>query len=100
MLYGATEQNFLDGFGGRLHYACPSGWLIYTYRGRDYHLDDDIADPEIIMKASLGQGKNLLIKKAPPRRGINPIPFMSRKRGRRKSGVLALHFGAPGMGNN
>ena len=38
--------------------------------------------------------------KAPPRRGINPIPFMSRKRGRRKSGVLALHFGAPGMGNN
>ena len=30
--------------------------------------------------------------KAPPRRGINPIPFMSRKRGRRKSGVLALHF--------
>lgn len=20
MLYGATEQNFLDGFGGRLHY--------------------------------------------------------------------------------
>ena len=39
-------------------------------------------------------------RKAPPRRGINPIPFMSRKRGRRKSGVLALHFGAPGMGNN
>lgn len=39
-------------------------------------------------------------EKAPPRRGINPIPFMSRKRGRRKSGVLALHFGAPGMGNN
>ena len=38
--------------------------------------------------------------KAPPRRGINPIPFMSRKRGRRKSGILALHFGAPGMGNN
>lgn len=65
MLYGATEQNFLDGFGGRLHYACPSGWLIYTYRGRDYHLDDDIADPEIIMKASLGQGKNLLIKTFP-----------------------------------
>lgn len=30
--------------------------------------------------------------KAPPRRGINPIPFMSRKRGRWKSGVLALHF--------
>ena len=38
--------------------------------------------------------------KLPARRGINPIPFMSRKRGRRKSGVLALHFGAPGMGNN
>ena len=36
----------------------------------------------------------------PPHRGINPIPFMSRKRGRRKSGILALHFGAPGMGNN
>lgn len=65
MLYGATEQNYLDGFGGRLYYACPSGWLIYTYRGRDYHLDDDIADPEIIMKASLGQGKNLLIKTFP-----------------------------------
>lgn len=65
MLFGVTEENFLDSFGGQLHYACPSGWLIYSYRGRDYHLDESIADPEIIMKASLGQGKNLLIKAFP-----------------------------------
>ena len=36
-----------------------------THRGRDYHLDENIADPEAIMKASLDQGKNLLIETFP-----------------------------------
>lgn len=55
---------------------------------------------QTLAKLNLTHLKNRRNHKAPPRRGINPIPFMSRKRGRRKSGVLALHFGAPGMGNN
>lgn len=65
MLYGLTGENFIDRFGGRLFYACPSGWPIYAHRGRDYHLDEGIADPEATMKASLEQGKNLLIKTFP-----------------------------------
>ncbi len=60
-----TGKNFIDRFGGRPWYACPSGWPIYTYRGRDYHLDEDVADPETGMKASLEQGKNLLISTFP-----------------------------------
>lgn len=55
---------------------------------------------QTVAELNLTHLKNRRNHKAPPRRGINPIPFMSRKRGRRKSGVLALHFGAPGMGNN
>lgn len=65
MFYELTGKNFIDRFGGRLWYACPSDCLIYTYRGRDYHLDEGIADPEATMKASLEQGKNLLIKTFP-----------------------------------
>lgn len=62
VLYGDTikdrlEKDFIGQFGGRMYYACPSGCTIYTHRGRDYHLDEDIADPEVIMKASLEQGK-------------------------------------------
>lgn len=53
--------NFIDCFGGRLWYACPDGWSIYTHRGRDYHLGKAIADPEAVMKASLEQRKNFPI---------------------------------------
>ena len=70
VLYGdgirkQLEEDFVGRFGGRMYYACPSNWPIYTHRGRDYHLDENIADPEAIMKASLDQGKNLLIETFP-----------------------------------
>ena len=64
-MFEDLQEAFTARFGGRLYYACPSGWPIYTHRGRDYHLDEDIADPEAIMKASLEQGKNLLITTFP-----------------------------------
>ncbi|WP_195199845.1 hypothetical protein [Faecalispora jeddahensis] len=60
-----TTNNFIDHFGGRLWYACSSGWPIYTFRGRNHHLDESIAEYEAVMMASLKQGKNLVIKTFP-----------------------------------
>ena len=55
---------------------------------------EELAEQTGISKSALGSYEKDDYKeinhgnlKAPPRRGINPIPFMSRKRGRRKSGV-------------
>lgn len=52
-------------FGGRLFYAMPDGRFIYHHRNKDYGLDETIADPETVMKASLEQDKNLLIATFP-----------------------------------
>jgi hypothetical protein len=70
ILYGdgikkQLEADFVMRFGGRLYYACPSGWPIYTHRGRDYLLEGSAASPEAVMKASLEQGENLLITTFP-----------------------------------
>ena len=59
------EQQFTVRFGGRFFYAEPDGRFVYHYRGRDYLLEVDSADPEAVMKESLEQGKNLLIKAFP-----------------------------------
>lgn len=55
-----TAQKFIDRFGGYIWIACPDGWPVYSYRGRDYHLDDAFANPEAVMAASLEHGKNLI----------------------------------------
>ena len=60
-----TEEAFTVRFGGRLSYAMPDGRYIYHYRGRNYLLEGSAASPEAVMKASLEQGKNLLITTFP-----------------------------------
>lgn len=59
------EQQFTVRFGGRFFYAEPDGRFVYHYRGRDYLLEMDSADPEAVMKESLERGKNLVIKAFP-----------------------------------
>lgn len=60
-----TEEAFTARFGGQVFYAMPDGRCVYEYRGRDYLLEADNADPETVMKDSLEQGKNLVIKTFP-----------------------------------
>ena len=84
--YFDTAHGYLQGKGETALKEC----LTSRYPRERYVLTDKLTADFFKTEAD----------KAPPRRGINPIPFMSRKRGRRKSGVLALQFGAPGMGNN
>ena len=59
------EQQFTARFGGRFFYAMPDGRYIYHYRGRDYLLEVDNADPKAVMKDSLERGKNLVITTFP-----------------------------------
>ena len=59
------EQQFTARFNGRFFYAEPDGRFVYHYRGRDYLLEGSVSDPEAVMKDSLEQGKNLLIKVFP-----------------------------------
>lgn len=58
-------EQFTARFGGRLFYAMPDVGYVYEYRGRSYFLEGSGPDPEAVMKASLEQGKNLLIKTFP-----------------------------------
>lgn len=64
-LKNQLEQEFTARFGGRLFYAMPDVGYVYEYRGRSYLLEGSGPDPEAVMKASLEQGKNLLIKTFP-----------------------------------
>ena len=64
-LKNQLEADFTTRFGGRFFYAMPDGRYVYQWRGRDYLLEDFSASPEAVMKASLEQGKNLLIKTFP-----------------------------------
>ena len=59
------EQQFTARFNGRFFYAEPDGRFAYHYRCWDYLLGVDSADPEAIMKESLKQGKNFVIKAFP-----------------------------------
>ena len=43
----------------------PDGLYVYQRRGRSYLLEGSSISPEMIMKASLEQGKNLLITTFP-----------------------------------
>lgn len=58
-------EAFIARFGGRVFYAIPDGRCVYQYRGRDYLLEADDADPEAVMRDSLEYGKNLVIKTFP-----------------------------------
>ncbi len=58
-------EAFTARFGGRFFYAMPDGRYVYQRRGRDYLLEGSAASPEAVMKASLEQGENLLIKTFP-----------------------------------
>ncbi len=69
----ATAQKFIERFGGTLFYAMPGGGLVYQYRGRDYLLEDFTVEAEATMKASLGQGRNL-IPQTFPKVDLYPYP--------------------------
>lgn len=60
-LKNQLEADFTARFGGRFFCAMPDGRYVYQRRGRDYLLEGFSASPETVMKASLEQGKNLLI---------------------------------------
>lgn len=64
-LKNQLETDFTASFGGYFFYAVPDGQYIYQRRGRDYRLDGSEVNPDAVMKASLEQGKNLLIKTFP-----------------------------------
>ena len=64
-LKNQLESDFTARFGGRLFYAMPDGLYVYQRRGRSYLLEGSSTSPEMIMKASLEQGKNLLITTFP-----------------------------------
>ena len=59
------ESDFTARFGGRFFCAMPDGRYVYQRRGRDYLLECSSASPEVVMKASLEQGENLLITTFP-----------------------------------
>lgn len=65
ILLNSYKEQFTARFGGRLFYAMPDIGYVYEYRGRCYLLKGSGPDPEAVMKASLEQGKNLLIKTFP-----------------------------------
>ena len=60
-LKNQLEADFTARFGGRFFCTMPDGRYVYQQRGRDYLLEGSSASPEATMKASLEQGKNLLI---------------------------------------
>ena len=60
-LKNQLEADFTARFGGGFFCAMPDGRYVYQRRGRDYLLEGSSASPEVVMKASLEQGKNLLI---------------------------------------
>ena len=64
-LKNQLEADFTARFGGRFFCAMPDGRYVYQRRGRDYLLEGSSASPEVVMKASLEQGKNLLITTFP-----------------------------------
>ena len=64
-LKNQLEADFTARFGGRFFCSMPDGRYVYQRRGRDYLLEDSSASPEAVMKASLEQGKNLLITTVP-----------------------------------
>ena len=64
-LKNQLEADFTARFGGRFFCSMPDGRYVYQRRGRDYLLEDSSASPEAVMKASLEQGKNLLITTFP-----------------------------------
>ena len=64
-LKNQLEADFTARFGGRFFCSTPDGRYVYQRRGRDYLLEDSSASPEAVMKASLEQGKNLLITTFP-----------------------------------
>ena len=64
-LKNLLEADFTARFGGRFFCTMPDGRYVYQYQGKDYLLDVSGPDPEGVMKASLEQGKNLLITTFP-----------------------------------
>lgn len=64
-LKNQLEADFTARFGGRFFCSMPDGRYVYQRRGRDYLLEDSSASPEAVMRASLEQGKNLLITTFP-----------------------------------
>ena len=64
-LKNQLEADFAARFGGRFFCAMPDGRYVYQRRGRDYLLEGSSASPEVVMKASLEQGENLLITTFP-----------------------------------
>ena len=60
-LKNQLEADFTARFGGRFFCAMPDGRYVYQRRGRDYLLEGSSASPEVVMKASLEQGENLLV---------------------------------------
>lgn len=64
-LKSQLEADFTARFGGRFFCAMPDGRYVYQRRGRDYLLECSSASPEVVMKASLEQGENLLITTFP-----------------------------------
>ena len=64
-LKSQLESDFTARFGGRFFCAMPDGRYVYQRRGRDYLLECSSASPEVVMKASLEQGENLLITTFP-----------------------------------
>lgn len=64
-LKNQLEADFTARFGGHFFCSMPDGRYVYQRRGRDYLLEDSSASPEAVMKASLEQGKNLLITTFP-----------------------------------
>ncbi len=64
-LKSQLEADFTARFGGRFFRAMPDGRYVYQRRGRDYLLECSSASPEVVMKASLEQGENLLITTFP-----------------------------------
>lgn len=60
-LKNQLEADFTARFGGRFFCTMPDGRYVYQRRGRDYLLEGSSVSPEAVMKASLEQGKNLLI---------------------------------------
>ena len=64
-LKNQLEADFTARFGGRFFCAMPDGRYVYQRRGRDYLLEGSSASPEVVMKASLEQGENLLITTFP-----------------------------------
>ena len=64
-LKNQLEADFTARFGGRFFCAMPDGRYVYQRWGWDYLLEGSSASPEAVMKASLEQGKNLLITTFP-----------------------------------